>query len=170
MKAIETMKALGVTMDILKEHILGLLMCGEGDRFAAMPTAAKTMFTKAYNVVCQSSVKPIKKVKRGEDSGMKGEFDPDFMSEPSGGESESDGESEIDVVGKVLNKKKEVAPRATRGRGAGTAPAGRGTRGGSANAPAGRGTRGGGRGTSTPRGSSRGRGSRGRASSNMGRW
>jgi len=49
LKACHVMRDLNLPMDVFKEHIIGLQMCGEDHMFADLPTQSKSMFTKMYN-------------------------------------------------------------------------------------------------------------------------
>ena len=61
----------------------------------------KKTFTKTYNTINKSSVKPVKKSRKGDDKGMNmfsgANFDPDFMSEPSD-VSDEESEREIEIT------------------------------------------------------------------------
>ena len=85
-------------MDCFKEHILTLLMCGEADDFNELPTPVKSAFTKLYNKLNQSSIKPVKKSKRIDEDSKNYNFDPEVQSEPSDFDYSSDSAGEPEIV------------------------------------------------------------------------
>jgi hypothetical protein len=152
LEAVETIKQQGLNVELFKENILSLLMDTSADIFNNLDSRIKTVFTKAYNQACQSSVKRVKakRAAGGEMAGMQGVykdgFDPDIMEDDldvARDSSASVSNEEFEVVG----KSKEVNAAASRGRGRSTTP----TRG--IQAP---------RGSATSRGGGSARGSRGR--------
>lgn len=142
MEAVYVMRDLNLPIEIFKENILGLQMCGEDVQFAELPVGCKTSLTKMYNTHMQSSIQMTRKKKtpttdKNLFSGAT--FDPSFMEEPDDSdESSEDDGPEQDVV--ATNSKGKKAPAAAKGKQSRAAPA----RGGGA----GRGGRGGGRGAS----------------------
>jgi len=85
-------------MECFKEHILTLLMCGEADDFNELPTPVKSAFSKLYNNLNQSSIKPVKKSKRIDKDSKNYNFDPEKQTEPSDFDYSSDITSEPEIV------------------------------------------------------------------------
>ena len=122
MEACTVMRDLNLPIEIFKENILGLQMCGEDVLFGELPTASKSAFTKIYNQFNKSSIQATKKKKAtpGEKHIFSGaNFDPDIMSEPSdAGDSSDESEQENDVVatnvkgGAATKSKKQSATKA----------------------------------------------------------
>ena len=113
------MRDLGMPMDVFKEHIIGLQMCGEDHMFAELPTQSKSAFTKIYNQVNKSSIQATKKKKSSPTdknlfSGAT--FDPEFMENPSDDNDSEDSDQESDVVATNVKggAKASKAPKATK--------------------------------------------------------
>jgi hypothetical protein len=71
------MRDLNLSMECFKEHVLTLLMCGEDEEFNQLPVGTKSLFTKAYNKLNSSSIKPVKRSRRDNDEMKVTHFDPD---------------------------------------------------------------------------------------------
>ena len=107
-------------VEVFKEHILGLQMCGEDILFADLPSQSKSAFTKIYNQVNKSSITAVSKSKKRTPTDKNlfsgANFDPDFMSEPSDdGEDSEESEKENDVVAtNAKGKAKKVSSAASK--------------------------------------------------------
>lgn len=119
-------------------------MCGEDEEFNQLPAATKSLFTKAYNKLNSSSIKPAKRIRRDNDEMKVAHFDPDVEEHPYDFEDsdEGSGEDEQEIVAIAPTKKgaksaepstKEPASR-SRGRDSRGGPTTRG-RGTSAGSP-----------------------------------
>ena len=114
------MRDLNLPLDVFKEHIIGLQMCGEDHLFADIPVQAKKCFTVTYNKLNKCSIVATKKKKApSTDKNLfsGAVFDPDFMENPSDDcdtSDESDQESEVVATnnkGAAKGGAKRAAPK-----------------------------------------------------------
>lgn len=84
------MKEINLSMEGFKENIIGLLMNAKAsDMFEKqLPPPAKANFTKTYNNLMNSSLKPTKRSRQRSGDNFK-RFDPDCQSAPSEDDSSS---------------------------------------------------------------------------------